>query len=154
EVQLWPITRALGVGETNPREICQVPVFTCGHETYWYGVIGLVARALMPVARSFLDERILCARQSPTAMTHEPTRKLQGPHAGKMGGLVLIAFRGHPEVPLLCQVEIRIQCLQTRHERAPQACVVQRYEPILAIAPMLEPTHKDRAVQEIDHRSG
>src|SRR5690606_6169978 len=77
-----------------------------------------------------------------------------GPHAGKMGGLVLIAFRGHPEVPLLCQVEIRIQCLQTRHERAPQACVVQRYEPILAIAPMLEPTHKDRAVQEIDHRSG
>src|SRR5690606_11097521 len=40
------------------------------------------------------------------------------------------------------------------HQRAPQARIVERAEPLLAVAPVLQAADHHRAVDQIDHRTG
>src|SRR5690606_28923159 len=64
-----------------------------------------------------------------------------------------VAFGRFAEVVALREVEVGVQRLEARDERAAQARIVERFAVVaLAVAPVLEPADDDGAIDQVDHR--
>src|SRR5690606_12482516 len=156
QIELRPLAGAalaIEVREGDPREVAEVAALARGDEGHGDGVVRRVLAALRAVAAVLALELIMRARETAAALADEPARKLERADADARERSAHVAFGRLAEVVALREVEVGVQCLEARDERAAQARIVERFAVVvLAVAPVLEPADDDGTIDQVDHR--
>jgi hypothetical protein len=157
EIELLPVAHAglaVHVREGDPREVRQVPSLAGPDEAHGHRIGPLVLGALVAIPAVLVLELLGGAGQTAAVLAHEPPGELQGSHSHPRVRVARVALRGHPEIALSGEVQVGVQRLEPRDERAPEPRIVERDVALRPGSPVLQAADHDRAIDEVDHRSG